>query len=248
MKYSKEFVVRNFDANKYGMICPVSLLKYLGEMAILHSEAVDINMKDLKEENRGWMIYKWKVQMEDYPKAGEKFRIETWSSRLYKFYANREFTIYNKDDEVIGRASSLWLYVDMKRKMPVRIPKEFNEHYGLIEEMNFEDFDKLDTEVEMKKISSFHVRATDIDYNQHVNNASYFEWMLEALLQYKDISGNYFPHEFNIEYKKETMYGETIDSEVDVVEKDNKLISNHRIINTEDQEHRTYGKMIWLKR
>lgn len=246
-KFKTEFIIPFYESNKFGEVKPISIIRYLGEVSELHSEYQNIGIEKLKENNYGWILYKWKVKINKYPKVKDKIIIETWTSSFYKFYAYREFRIYDSNMNHIGKARSLWIFLDTNRKRPTRIPKEFDGIYNLIDEKVFDDFWELEKEIEVDKTIDFHIRKSDIDYNNHVNNANYLEWILETIPV--DIEKEYFLNEFEILYKQESLYGETIMSQRDKGDYlDNSIIFNHKISNKENNENRTLAKTLWSKR
>ena len=81
--------------------------------------------------------------------------------------------------------------------------------YQVVEERALDtDFPKIDaiSREDIKK--SFIVRYDDIDINKHVNNAVYPLWATESVDN--DFRLNHQPAEVEISFKKESLYGETI--------------------------------------
>lgn len=246
-KFKKEFCIPFYDSNKFGNLSPVSIIRYLGETSEAHSEHQNIGLDELRKNNYGWILYRWKVKIDYYPSVKDKIIIETWTSSFYKFYAYREFLIYDSNMKEIGRARTLWIFIDTEKKRPIRIPKEFNGIYDILDERVFEGFWDLQDEIEISYTLDFHVRKSDIDYNQHVNNSNYLEWITETISE--EIEEEHFLSEFEILYKNETLYGETISSQRDEGTHDgDTIIFNHKIVNKEDKKERTIARTIWKKR
>lgn len=246
-KFKKEFNIPFYDSNKFGEISPVSIIRYLGETSEAHSEHQKIGLDELRKNNYGWILYRWKVKMDHYPRVKDKIIVETWTSSFLKFYAYREFMIYDSNMNEIGRARTLWIFIDTDKKRPIRIPKEFDGIYSICSERVFEGFWDLDDEFKASNVLDFHVRKSDIDYNEHVNNSNYLEWIIETIS--KEIEEEYILNELEILYKKETLYGETITSQRDKgIYGEDTLIFNHRIVNKENREEKTIARTIWKKR
>lgn len=246
MDYSNIYKVKHYEANSKGQLTESYLLKYLSETAMNHTNYLQSKIEKLNEDNIGWMIYKYKGQVDRLPSIGEEFKIRTWSSRIYKFYANREFLVLDINENIIAKISTLWMYVDLDKRRPKRIPKDYIDIYGINDEFNFETFEELEEDIKVDYKSSYMVRRSDIDSNNHVNNSIYFEWMMECIPY--EIYNNYNLHEFNITFKKETMYNDIITSELEYKDEDNYKICNHKILDSETKEIKTLGKTIWKKR
>ncbi|NLY85133.1 MAG: acyl-ACP thioesterase [Tissierellia bacterium] len=244
-KFRKSFEISYYETDKNKNLKPTSLLNLLGEIAGEHSSTI-VKIDRLEALNYAWMLHRWKVRIDRYPKAKEKIIIETWSSSIDRFYANREFFIYDEKEEVIGKASTFWIFVDIKKKRPIRIPEELQLGYKEIDERAFDEFYDFKEKINIVDHLDFHVRRSDIDYNNHVNNTVYLDWMVEAVPE--EIYDNYLLREFEILYKKEIKYGNTILSGINEinVNKHNKVFF-HNIVHKETEASHALGITIWEK-
>lgn len=243
--FQKEYDIHYFLLNQYNEANPVAIINLLGDIAISHSEAVGLGIEQLLEVRTCWILNRWLLKMDRYPKLGEKLLIETWPSQFKHFYATREFCIKDTKGNMLGSASSLWIYLNVDKRRPTRIPQYFNQAYGLDSNrvMNnyFQDLASI-TDVQAKM--SFHVRHSDIDTNGHVNNACYIDWMLEGISE--DLTRDYHLSELEVIYKKETMYGADIFSECQIVNSQTPEYL-HRI--TDESSHElALGRTVWKKR
>lgn len=249
-KFRMEFVVHYHETNPEEQATPLTLLYYLEDAAIAHSESVGYGLARVKAEEQAWLLNRWHFQMERYPLLGEKVVIETWPSSFERFYGRREFLILNQNQEVIGRATSLWVFFNIATKRPSRIPSEFGEVYGLDPRRGIDDpFDPLQTigvgagagEQE------FSVRRSDIDTNGHVNNANYLQWILEVVPE--DIYRNNHLASLEIQYKKETTYGSRIRSKYQI-EDVNPLqtVCRHVIFLEDAGQELALAKTVWIRR
>lgn len=216
-------------------------MAYMGEVATLHSDYVGLDIGNLREKNYGWMLNRWKVKINDYPLARELIRIKTWASDFRKFYANREFKILDRNDKELVHASSLWIFIDMSKKRPIRVTDDIINLYGVESGQLFDEFYDFNMEFESQEGLEFRVRKSDIDYNNHVNNVKYFQWMLEALPKY--IDEKYILEEFEILYKKEVGLGSLINSSYSEEKNDDKLKILHKV--QEKGETRAFARTIW---
>lgn len=241
MTFTENFRVPYYDTNIKRSASPENLLKYLGEVATLHSDKVGLTIDNLRDSNYGWMLNRWKVKINDYPIARDIINIETWASDFKKFYANREFKILDIYNNELVSASSVWIFLDMKRKRPIRVTEDVINSYGIEGKILFNEYYDFNIPFETSQNLEFRVRKSDIDYNNHVNNVKYFQWMLESLPSY--IDEEYILKEFEIIYKKEVGLGSLITSSY--CEESNKQERSflHKI---EEQGHiRAYGRTIW---
>lgn len=243
-RYSLEIEINNYDCDIYGKLRTANLIKYLGEVALKESINSGDYLYSIENNKKAWMIYKWKVEVIEDLRAGDIIEIETWISKIYKFYANREYLVYSKG-KIVARISSLWIYIDTKRKFPSRIPKELNKIYNIKDEYNFEDFHEFDENLnEFDDQFTFKVRKSDIDYNNHVNNSNYINWMIE-LVPVK-LEEKYELSKISVTYSKEVLYDEDIVSKIKIKENRDNLEIEHRIYGL-DGSLRTLGNTFWNK-
>lgn len=245
-KYKKTFQIPYYDTDKHRRATPEAMLTYLGETSGAHTDYIGFTVDKLQNLNYGWMLNRWKVKIHRYPKVKEKITIETWTSGIDKFYATREFIIYDEKDKEIGRASTVWIFLNMEKKKPIRIPAEFIELIKPIKEKNFDEFYDFKKEINVENYIDFHVRRSDIDYNNHVNNTKYLSWMLETIPEY--VYENYMLNEIEILYKKETIYGNTILSGSNELDKSEDIsIYFHKILDINTEDSHSLGKTNWIR-
>jgi len=254
--FNMEFVVHYHEVNPEEQATPLTLLYYLEDAAIAHSESIGNGVAQVKAEGLAWILNRWHLQMDRYPNLGEKVIIETWPSSFERFYGRREFLIRTMDQAVIGRATSLWILFNIATKRPSRIRSEFGEAYGLDPLRAIDDpFDPLQAIETGTKVGEgaeeddqkFLVRRSDIDTNGHVNNANYLQWMLEVVPE--DIYHNHHLASLEIQYKKETTYGLSISSkcQTEGVER-LQSVCRHVILGEDSGQELAIGKTVWVRK
>ena len=207
VRYTKSFEVYYHEINHRQQVTPAALLNYLGETALSHTKAAGYGLNRLGLDNKGWVISRWLLKMEKYPKWEDRVQIETWASLFQRFYAEREFLIKDEAGNILGRATSLWIFIDITKKRPVSIPEHIKECYGTYPIKALDaPFSRLTPPEgpDIKK-KEFTVRLSDIDTNDHVNNSKYVEWLMETIPT--EIYNQFLPTCLEIQYKKEVCYG-----------------------------------------
>lgn len=242
-RYRKEFIIPYYDSDKNGFVQAASLLTYMGETSSFHSDSLGVGIENLRKNNYGWMLNRWRVKFFKYPRVRDKIIIETWNSGFNKFYATREFIIYDENLNEIVRATTQWIFLDITTKRPKRVPQEFSEVYGLETEKMLHDFYDFNPEFITETNLDFNVRKSDIDYNNHVNNVKYLNWMDEVIPV--SVDNNYRLDELDIQYKKEVKLGGLISSSIVEKKDEEKLTYLHKII--EEDEVHAYGRTKWKK-
>ncbi|MBU3110524.1 acyl-[acyl-carrier-protein] thioesterase [Clostridium lacusfryxellense] len=230
------------DIHKRALI--ISIINYLGDMAMYQSETLGVGIDYLTENDMAWVLYKWDITIESYPLLNDTIKVETYAHSFKRFYADRKYDIFDGKGNKIGHADSIWILINTARRRPIRVTKDMYEVYGIddssntpIDIENILSINKVDSE------KSFQVRYSDIDTNKHVNNVKYAAWALETIP--KDIILNYEMKNIKVTYIKETKYGETITVSTEVIKEEDKIICRHRIVNEEGVEL-TLLESIWV--
>lgn len=244
--FIKEYEIFYFQIDQQGDASPITILGFLEDCATSHSEAVGIGIDYLISQRTCWVLNRWKLQMNRYPHLGEKITVETYPSNFERFYGRREFNIRDSQGSLLGQASSLWIYLNIDKRRPTRIPSNVASQYGLSEMLEEnEPFRDLVEITDVHSEISFHVRRSDIDTNGHVNNTRYAEWMLEGIAE--DIMGEYRLYQLEVIYKKETKYGVDVLSQCQKTESvEPKYL--HRIVDRSSGTELACGSTVWVKR
>lgn len=244
IKYSSEFVIPYYDTNKNGFLKSTTMLSYMMETSNLQSDHLGVGAEYLFKNNVAWMLNRWRVRFFKFPKVKEKITVETWCSGIDRFYALREFAAYDENGEKIAMATTQWVFVDVLKQRPKRVSQDMIDIYGYIDEKHFGDFYDFRAEFNTDTNSGedYYVRKSDIDYNNHVNNVKYLDWILEVIPT--EIDEDHLLYELEIQYKKQVKYGETINSSLG--KSAEEITYLHKISN--GKEINAYGKTSWRKK
>ncbi len=186
-----------------------TLTSYLQESAILHSETIGFDANYMLKNKCAWILNKLTIEIFKLPELRDEIKITTWSREIHTVKAYRDFNIY-LNDELIARASSLWVFVDATTKKLKRIPDEVKNMYGEEKISNGIDPEKFDFEPDEIKnqiliLKEHTIRYTDIDTNGHMNNTTFFTLLEDILLEkFNDFKIS----EVNICFKSEVLYNQ----------------------------------------
>ena len=204
MKVRQTFYVGLSDTNLKQELTNTSLLRFLEDIAGIHSEKVGYGASSIDKTKRTWILLSWKVKVLKRAKMNDEVIVETWSRVIEKFYAYRDFKVFDKDGNIIAIATSKWIYMDIENGRIVKVTDEVaavyeSEPVSVFEE--YEDPKAKDLEKEPENEIDFNITRNLIDINNHLHNIYYMDIALEALP--KDVYENETLNEFEIVYKKE---------------------------------------------
>jgi len=245
--FNKDFEIHYYEINKFQEVSPISIMNYLQEAAIAHSQSVGYGVKRLLKEQRAWVLVRWNLKAERYPMWGEKINVKTWPSSFEKCFATREFVITDENGNEIMYATSSWVFLDTAKRKPVRIPEEIANVYGARRDRSMQDAFEEEYNLEKKDFfKEFSVRKSEIDTNEHVNNVNYLAWILETLPI--DLYSNYLLKFIDIRYKKELLLDDDLTCSTQIVSKEELGYTGiHSIASHEGDIEFAKAKTIWLK-
>lgn len=180
MKTKKKFHIPHFFTNSQGNISLGALISLLVETSFYQASDVE---KNIDTKNKNWFIYRWMIEIKKNIKANDNIEISTIPVGFYKFYAYRDFFVEDNNKTLI-KANSIFMLYDDSKNRAIKIPEDYIKAYDskkvLIKEQ------KLKRKKEYKNKKSILLRYSDIDTNNHVNNAKYFEFLEDILKERAD--------------------------------------------------------------
>lgn len=210
MYVENNFYVGLRDINNLQELKNTGLLSYLEDVACMHSEIAGYGVTDMKEVKRTWILLSWKIKVIKRPKFNDVLNVKTWSRCIDKFYAFRDFKVYNQNNELVCIATSKWIFINTESEKIVKVTDEVGNKYEPEEESVFEETDlpKLNEPKEFINKIDYKITRNMIDINKHLHNIYYMDIAKEALPE--DIFFSNELNEFEIMYKREVKLGETV--------------------------------------
>lgn len=205
-----KFYVGLRDINYLKELSNTSLLSYLEDVACMHSEIAGYGVSNMEEVKRTWVLLSWKIKVIKRPKFNDTVKVKTWSRLIDKFYAFRDFEIYNQNDEIIGIATSKWIFIDIEKGKIVKVTDEVSSKYETESTAVFQekDLEKLEEPQDFINKVNYKITKNMIDVNNHLHNIYYLDVAKEVLPDEVAILKE--PSEFEVMYKHEVKLGETV--------------------------------------
>lgn len=211
MIFKEQFKIGLKDVEKDGSLTNIAILEYLENIASFHSDSVGYGLNGADGIDLTWILLDWKVQVIKRPKYGNTLNVSTWSKKIIKFYAYRDFEIYDENNELCVIASSKWLLIDTVKGKIAKVPQEMMDKYD--SETGKTVFDTI--EIEKLKVPKtiksniiYKVQRKDIDMIGHMHNLYYLDLVYEALPEEVYESRPF--DMIRIMYKKEIKLGDSV--------------------------------------
>ncbi len=177
-----------------------------------HSSDRGYGMAYLNTIHRTWVLSRLVIELNQIPKAYEKFIVETWIDSAMRYFTSRNFKITNNDGRIFGYGKSIWAMIDTETRQPSDI---LSVREGLINEYVDKDYPcpivkpsrvKIDDNAELVRTIETHYN--DVDINGHINSIKYIEHVLNLW----DVDW-YREHQikrFEIAYTSESHQGDSL--------------------------------------
>ena len=188
-----------------------AVFQFFQEAAICHAENLGVGREEMARTGQVWILSRMSVLVKRRPEYCETITVRSWPRGWEKLFAMRNYEIKDKNDMAIVSARSAWLIVDMEKRRPLRpqsVMDNLPQNEGL-ESLAPEEKGAaaLTERGDLQKAAERKALYTDIDYNGHVNNVRYVQWIEDALdpqlLEKAD------KLRIDINYMNEIMLGET---------------------------------------
>lgn len=204
-RYEFDGRVRYSEIDHRGTMTLPALINYFQDCSTFHSEAVGLGMDRLRHDRKAWVLSYWQVIVNRYPKIGEKITTGTFATEFKGLYGNRNFYMKDGTGELIARANSIWVFMDLEKGRPSRPTAEHIDPYGTCEPLDMPyEGRKITLPEQCEAGAPFPVRKYHIDTNEHVNNCQYVQMALEML------PGDVQIRQVRVDYKKSAVLGDMI--------------------------------------
>lgn len=201
--YEMKSRVRYSEVGADRKLTLISIIDYLQDCATFHSEDLGLGLDYLEEKNMAWVLVSWQIIADRYPEMGEEITVRTWAYGFRSFYADRNLVICGDDGEILARANSLWLLINLDTGHPMKPRPEQIEKYGTGPKLDMEYAPrKIKQPEEFSGAEPVEVYRHMIDTNGHMNNGQY------VLIAREMLPRGYHVHQVRVEYKNAAMLGD----------------------------------------
>ena len=221
MIYSNSYKIGLEDLGRNNEATNKALLTIMEDVAALHSASVGYGVLEMESKKRAWLLLDWKMKVIKRPKYNDDIKAETWSRKVERLYAYRDFQLKDKEGNVIAIGTSRWIFVDTDRRRPIRLTPDVTDLYESETDKSVfsEEMEDIKCEDYLFK-KDYYIQRRDIDIYEHMHNLSYLDMAYEILPD--DVYKNKVFDNIRIVYKKEIVYGEKVECYYE--EQDNKHI------------------------
>lgn len=239
------YQIRSYEVDCRNRLSILSMFSFMQEAASKHAAALGVSIHQLFAENFTWLLSRLKIKIASYPGWNDRIQVGTWPSGTQQLFALRDFEIKDSDNRIIAAAVSAWLVIDLQKRRPVRI-SPFVERLKPIEGSHILS-DRLDKLAALRRHDhkrNFVVRYSDLDINQHVNNVSFVEWVVEGVPP--AVLKTSVPAEIEINFLAEAFYDDQIQAICHPLDPNNTEFQ-HSLTRLQDGRELARAKTVWRR-
>lgn len=204
-----DFKVTSADTDMFSRLRPGAAVNYLIQAAINSADSLGFGYGGIRHQNLYWVLSRMTFELYRPLKWYEKVKVETWPKNVERILYLRDYLLLDSANNIIGRATSGWLAIDLKTKKLKKIDGIHADFFVHLKDKHalVEPPEKL---FPVDKGESFEIRSGyfDIDLNGHVTTTRYVDWMMDTFPV--DFHKDNYPHKLSLNMMKEIMPGEKI--------------------------------------
>ena len=210
IKYVQNLTIPCYYTDAYSRLKPTSFMDLAQEAAGQHAVHLGFGYDDLIATNTAWILSRVNVKFIDAPKWREDITLTTWHKGLNRLFFLRDFILTDKEGRERVKATTSWLILNLETRRLVRDPKLIEDGTVCTENVLETPADKVQMPkgIEPMFVMDHKVVYSDIDMNNHTNNAMYMQWAMDAI-DYETASAKPLK-EFTINFNRETKIGDTV--------------------------------------
>lgn len=202
---SREYEVNFSHIDNRGIARPSFLFDVMQDAATVHAEELHLGRAELRVL---WVLSRMRVTLSRPLLPYERIRCETWCPGIRGASWYRAFSFY-ADEQLVGEAQSMWVTLDPETHRILR-PTAFPAAEGYLHTARGELFEPLG-KLSCENVRLHHVHPvcySDLDINNHVNNAKVVDLVSDALDLQKQPG---FVSALQVNYTAETQFGEQVE-------------------------------------
>lgn len=227
--YDTNHVIRYYECDMTTKLSIPMILNLAILASNLQAESLSIGDDFVHAHGLGWIVLQYDIQIKRRPIVGETVKIETVAKEFTSYFANRDFNFYDEQGELLIEIHSLFAMMDMTKRKMIRIPDEMAAGYepDVVKRIKRGPGpESISSDDEILHDQMYAVRYTDIDFNHHVNNSRYFEWMIDGLGA--AFLNGHEATQIQIRFEKEVGQNDIVTSQI--VLDSEKMRTKHRIM------------------
>lgn len=182
-KLSQKLKVVSYDTDAKSRMKPSAFMNHAQEAANIHADILGFGYEDLMRNRVAWVLSRMHVKFYDYPKWRDEVLLSTWHKGPSRLFFLRDFLVTSQEGKALVAATTSWLILNIDTRRLMRDSGVEMEHGNYQEHAIEEPCPKVEIpkNQEGEFVCDHKVSYSDVDVNEHTNNAMYSVWALDAV-------------------------------------------------------------------
>ncbi|OMO54189.1 Acyl-ACP thioesterase [Corchorus capsularis] len=223
--FQQNFLIRSFDVDPDYKVSIKAIMNYLQDASVNYRKKMGMSGENLlghvtpemSKRDLLWVYRCMHIKVDRYPSWNDFVQLHHWFSTSGRTGLRCHWVINDiKTGETLVRASSLFVMMNKKTRKVCKLPEEVENELKPYQTINAESIVENERNSCPKVETMNHIRNgltprwNDLDYNYHVNNSKYVDWILESVP--RSPIHNQELCSINIEYRRECLKDDVIQS------------------------------------
>lgn len=235
------YSIRTSEIDRARKCTVTSLINIMQETAMQNVIDLNLSVWDLAEQQISWVLMRKNLKLYKLPELGSSIRVITHPAGFDKLFTYRDYKVYDEKDQLIAESSSTWLLMNTEKRRIARIPEEIRARGNFdTSECLPHPKNKLPKVERVDIQKDFLVNWHDLDFNEHLSNIRYMQWMFETVDNYIEHRGKLI--ELDIIYKQECHWKDTVRVLTQKISDTQYL---HKLIRLSDEEVIAVAQTFW---
>ncbi len=204
-----KFNITSADTDMQGRLRLGSLANLLIQSAINSADELGFGFVGLKQQKLFWVLSRLTIEIYKPLKWYDVAEVETWPKNVERIIYLRDFIVRNQNNEIVAKATSGWLAIDIETKRPKTIDGLQGLLFSHLKDKNAlsQSPEKLLPVCNGEEFI-FNTTYFDVDLNKHVTSSRYIDWLMDTMTV--DFHLENYPKLLSINYIKETQHDQSI--------------------------------------
>jgi len=175
--YETEWDIHTYEVDHQQRMTIPALIRIMQEAAMQNAIALNFSIWDFEPYNINWVLMRKQLKVNRLPRLGEKIRVGTYPAGFYRFFAFRDYYVFDSNGKVLASSASTWLMMNLQQRKVAPIPDfvmAIEKDCPAEENCLPRPKGRLSKFGEADQTASFRVDWHDLDFNEHLNNVHSF--------------------------------------------------------------------------
>ena len=176
-RYRTKHIISWQDIDCNGRFALRAFANIMQEAAWQHAEILGFGFDYMAQHNAVWVLLETRLQCFTQPKWRDEINVCTWHKGSRGALCLRDYVLSDASGAPIMKVSSDWVLLNHKTRRLLMPDILLPFHDTIVMEDALPDFAiRFDNEAQDNEVS-YTVTFSDLDFNGHVNNGRYYEWV-----------------------------------------------------------------------